>query len=141
MFPCRDEPEIKTIFNITVIHPSDYKVLSNAQEQLKRHQAIVDKILWTSFMSTTPIAASEVAFVIIDSNMKRYVYPTTDILWCYLETKKKLDYVNFIFATVRMSLSNYTMNNSISKTEHVIPKSPMKVVESHGLILYRYITD
>lgn len=142
MFPCWDDPEIKSTFNISVMHPARYVVLSNMQKltSAKRMESTTyDQFQWTHFTPSPAMFASEVAIAMISNDMVRYTATKADIMWYYPKSTKRLRFARDTVTAVRTSLSAYTKQHIIPETRHiVIPYSPMKTAGSFGLVIYRY---
>lgn len=68
IFPCWDEPGIKASFNISIIHPKEYIILSNMPIASK--MPYVENLEYTYFDVSPLIAPSEVAFVMFKASCK-----------------------------------------------------------------------
>lgn len=136
MFPCWDEPGVRAIFNISVIHPKKYRILSNMPARM--NSSISDEFMWTHFMPSSLIAASEVAIVVTDNNIIRHFDAMMDSVWCYPESVKNLSLAVSTIVEVRISLSKYTELSTMPRTQHIMIPSSLKIIGTPGLIIYRY---
>ncbi|XP_032674471.1 aminopeptidase N-like [Odontomachus brunneus] len=136
MFPCWDEPGIRATFNISVICPKEYTVLSNMPVQANWSMKY-DEGLWTRFMPSSLITASEVTIVVIDNNIFRHFNTVMDSVWYYPESSNNLSFALSTIIDVRLSLVKYTELSIILAIQHIMIPSPLKVVGSPGFIIYR----
>ena len=65
-FPCFDEPRFKTIFDISIVHPSSLIALSNEAEVSTDPISGQDGWSITKFKETVPITTYLVAFIVSD---------------------------------------------------------------------------
>ncbi|XP_032674470.1 glutamyl aminopeptidase-like [Odontomachus brunneus] len=135
IFPCWDQSEIRATFNISVVHPKKYKVFSNMPLQLIWPRS--GEILHSYFMPSYMLTVSEVTIVVTDNNIIRHFDFMTDSIWCYPESPKNLSFAFSTVVEVKMSLANYATLSILPEIQHIMIPSPLKVVGSPGLIIYR----
>ncbi|KAG5312428.1 CA2D3 protein, partial [Acromyrmex insinuator] len=82
VFPCWDEPELKTIFNISVMHHQKYLVLSNME--IQKQVMGKDDMIQTCFDFTSPMPTYLVVIVVIPKCdfYHRSNYNQTVNIWC-----------------------------------------------------------
>ena len=139
VFPCWDEPELKTIYNISVMHHQKYLVLSNMQMQ--KQVMGKDDMIQTYFDFTSPIPTYLVAIVIIPKCdfYHRSNYNQTVNIWCNLSLLSQVTFIYNIAEKVVQFMIQYTnKSEEISKMDHVlIPNFPVDGMENWGLITYK----
>ena len=69
-YPCLDEPNLKASFNVTMIHPSEYKALSNMPVISK---AATGGWTTTRFGKTVRMSTYLIAFIVCDFEYKQNV--------------------------------------------------------------------
>jgi len=69
-YPCMDEPDLKATFNITMVHPSEYKALSNMPVE---SNVTINGITTTKFGKTVKMSTYLVAFIVCDFAYKENI--------------------------------------------------------------------
>lgn len=132
IFPCWDEPDVRTKFNISVKHHKNYTALSNSPID----QVIIDgNKVWTHFKTTDDISAYHVAIILCTLDN----FPITN-MWHRKDVEQEtiFSHIVAINATSYLKRLLYSANFP-SKVNHVIiPGFQDKGLESWGLVLYRY---
>lgn len=81
-FPCFDEPELKATFDVSIVAPSNYTVLSNmpllTSKKLTEHDLIMHRFHTTPRMSTYLVAWALGEFEYIQTETTKDIYPTLD---------------------------------------------------------------
>lgn len=131
LFPCWDNPQIRTTFKISIQHPRNSMALSNMPI---RGQNPIDNIKWTYFHTTPPIAACHIAFVVTNYNYVRMNQNSS--LWCR-ECSKNFEFAKLIIKNVTSHLASEFEEVTIPKIDHVaIPNFPQDDTSKLGLIFY-----
>lgn len=146
VFPCWDEPGIKTPFNISIVHPNGYTVLSNMGEATYEPES--NNLNCTNFHVTPLISPSEVAIVMFDNTIRRTVAYNFGYMengrniWNLPHKNDALEFARTMIQEIKISMSRYTSRGSVtSKTDFImIPHSPAKVTGTFGLVICRYTT-
>jgi len=139
IFPCWDEPNIRTNFTISVKHHQNYKALSNAPF-IEKHTD--DKSMtWINFEPTDKISSYHVA-VIVFSNLERsYKAVVSEKVigwWCREEVEQEIKFAQTIANDATLYLKNISLLNFPHKLDHIIvPGFRYEGVESWGLVLYK----
>ncbi|XP_032687771.1 uncharacterized protein LOC116851947 [Odontomachus brunneus] len=142
IFPCWDQPEIKTSFNMSIVHSTAYKVLSNLPTV-----AVLDDIsnLKRTYFAVSPLMSlSEVVIVMFDDTLSQTETPEINIqkrkiIWARLVKQNKLNFFHEINDIVKFSLSKNALGQiMIPETNDIlIPGSPMKATGSARFTIYR----
>ncbi|KYN22132.1 Voltage-dependent calcium channel subunit alpha-2/delta-4 [Trachymyrmex cornetzi] len=138
VFPCWDEPELKAIFNISVMHHQKYLILSNMQMQ--KQVTGKDDMIQTCFDFTSSMPTYLVAIVVIPKCdfYHRSNYDQTVNIWCSSFLLSQVTFIYNIAEKVVPFMIQYTnKSEEISKMDHVlIPNFPVDGMENWGLITY-----
>ncbi|XP_032687676.1 aminopeptidase N-like isoform X2 [Odontomachus brunneus] len=144
VFPCWDEPGIKTSFNISIVHPNGYTVLSNMGELT--HKSESNNLNCTKFDLTPLISPSEVAIVMFDNTIRKietrynFIYMENGRnIWHLPHKNDELKFAYSMIHEIKTSMSRYTLRRSVtSKTDYImIPHSPAKATGSFGIVICR----
>jgi len=138
LFPCWDEPHLKTTFTISIMHHRNFTVLSN-MPPLFYYWSDINEFIWTNFFATPPMSTFQVAIVI--TNYPRMRIDKKTYLWC----EKCSDYNNKSLKFARRFIENITLHLesefsgiNIPKMDHVaIPNFPHDGTSKWGLIFHR----
>ncbi|XP_070547176.1 aminopeptidase N-like [Ptychodera flava] len=141
-FPCFDEPGMKAIFQVTVDHPRDYKVLCNTKVALDRPSAVSDT--WqVDVCEATPVMPTYVVGLVLVNpdyrSMERIRPDGFQIrVWSRSEVINHLDWLLDIADRSLLFFESYfTRNEVIRKSDHVaIPTHMFNAMENWGLVTY-----
>jgi len=139
LFPCWDEPHLKTTFTISVMHHYNFTILSNMPPRIYPWSNI-KAIIWTHFYTTPPMSIFQITIVV--TNYPRIRINENIYLWC----KKCLQYdqpLKFKLAT--RIIENITLHLqfklsviNIPKMDHIaLPNFPHDGTSKWGLIFHR----
>lgn len=140
IFPCWDEPGVRTKFNISINHPKNYMVLSNSPIGQKVPVITVftedsNDMVWTHFKTTYDISAYQVAIILSQLDH----LPDSNV-WYRKDVEQQIKFAQIVAINATSYLRNI-LNSAIfpSKVDHVIiPDFRDEGLESWGLVLYRY---
>jgi len=138
-FPCIDEPSAKATFQLEIISPKSFEVLSNTNiESLK----IIDKNKTTVFKNTPPMSTYLLAFAVGEFNrISRASSQGVEV--SVLSSKaNKVDDLKFSLETSIKILDFYEsffgVKYPLEKIDHIaIPDFSAGAMENWGLITYR----
>ncbi|XP_077419547.1 aminopeptidase Ey-like [Vanacampus margaritifer] len=143
-FPCFDEPAMKAVFHMTLIHPQDTVALSNAIN----HEAVNitmdgQNVLQTTFEATKRMSTYLLAFVVCDFGFIRSK-PGADVLIRIWARKQALeegqgDYaLNLTGPILAFFEGYYNSSYPLSKSDQIaLPDFSAGAMENWGLITYR----
>ncbi|XP_071569965.1 putative aminopeptidase-2 [Temnothorax nylanderi] len=132
IFPCWDEPDVRTNFVISINHHSKYTVLSNSPID----QVFTDDygMVHTRFQTTDKISPYQVAVVL--SELEHI--PNTTV-WCRQNVKQQINFAQQVAENATLYLKGMFPDGQFpSKVDHVVvPGFRDEGLKSWGLILYR----
>ncbi|XP_054578911.1 glutamyl aminopeptidase isoform X2 [Eptesicus fuscus] len=138
-FPCFDEPNKKATYTISIVHPKDYKALSNMPVQ--KEESVDDKWNRTIFQRSVPMSTYLVCFAVhqfhpITRTSKRGI-PLT--VYVQPEQKHTGEYAANITQIVFDYYEEYfAMDYALPKLDKIaIPDFGTGAMENWGLITYR----
>jgi len=144
LFPCWDEPRLKTTFAISVMHHEKFTVLSNMP--LRTYlESDINEFFWTQFYTTPPLSTFQIAIVITDylrTRINKNIY-----LWCDKCSRiiinnnqlLKFEFARKIIENITLYLQFEFRGINIPKMDHVaLPNFPHVGTSKWGLIFYRY---
>jgi hypothetical protein len=140
MFPCWDEPALKTRFEININHHKRYRVLSNVRRIQITEDALRNNRLWTTFIIPSLISTRQMAIALIDAS-KSYDEFDKAILWNRYGLQSTLTG----FATeVMQNISNleFVLNSEVSVNmfeidQIVVPGIKYDIIGKWGLVIYK----
>ncbi|XP_024890926.1 aminopeptidase M1-like [Temnothorax curvispinosus] len=144
LFPCWDDPQLRTTFAISVKHHRNFTALSNMPirmnytDQDYTDQNYTDHSLkWTHFLTTPPIATYHVAIAVtnyIPIRINKNIY-----LWCRKYLKDHFfELAKRVIESVTSHLETEFQGIEIPKMDHVaIPNFPQDGTSKCGLIFHR----
>jgi len=131
IFPCWDEPAIRSNFTISIKHHQYYKILSNAP--MIGNSTDDSNMTTTHFEMTDKISPYLVAVVLF--NLDRV--SDTD-MWCRQHVKQQIEFAQEVAINATLYLSRIFDTRILPKVDYVvIPGFRDEGVESWGLVLYR----
>jgi len=144
IFPFWNEPKLKIIFDITVMHYSKYKLLSNMPIQETEFKSISD--IWIHLYKNVLISIDNIIFVV--SDFYRLNSTETISMWCRPQLIPHAKFALNVIKNVTMHLKNYWINSkrfiewtlvsSESKVDHVvIPNLQDEVKQTLGFVFHR----
>ncbi|XP_007098311.2 glutamyl aminopeptidase [Panthera tigris] len=138
-FPCFDEPNKKATYTISIIHPKEYKAISNMP--VEKEESVDDKWNRTTFKKSVPMSTYLVCFAVhqfdrVDRISKRGV-PLT--IYVQPEQKHTAEYAATITKIVFDYFEEYfAMDYALPKLDEIaIPDFGTGAMENWGLITYR----
>jgi len=139
MFPCWDEPHLKTTFTFSISHHYTYTVLANMPPQIHQHSDMKEFIS-THIYTTPPLSTFQIAIVI--TNYHRMIINENIDLWCEESSKydqsKKFEFVKRIIENITLHLQSEFSGIKIPKIDHVaIPNFPHDGTSKWGIIFHR----
>lgn len=143
IFPCWNNPQLKTTFNISVRHHKTYMALSNMPVRASDEDE--HDTIWTHFRTTPAMSTYSVAAVVMPQFVSRR-NPSFDnvVMWSRSDhIAAYADFASDIAGRVARYLEDERRLNSsleVPEVNHVaIPGlMPYKTIATLGLILYRY---
>ncbi|XP_057331893.1 aminopeptidase N-like [Microplitis mediator] len=135
-FPCWDEPEYKSIFNLSLNHYKNYTAVSNMPISSSTESG--DGKILTSFQPTLPMSTYLVAFVLSDFEC----VSNADKTFNTCSSKKSYNGIKFIQSVGEKALPLLTQYTGIQYTlpkldNYLIPDAESGGMENWGLIIYR----
>jgi len=138
IFPCWDEPNIRTNFTISIKHHQNYKALSNTPF-IEKHTD--DKSVIWNFEPTDEISPYHVAVAVFSDLERSYRFiidKTVTNWWCREEVEQEIKFAQTIANDATLHLKKTLPHDFPHKLDHIIvPGFRYEGVESWGLVLYR----
>ncbi|XP_024867170.1 glutamyl aminopeptidase-like isoform X1 [Temnothorax curvispinosus] len=141
MFPCWDEPAIKTYFMISVMHHQNYTVLSNWP--IRKQYKVKNDMIWTHFNRTFAMSAYLVGIVIVSNFVRiekevQFLSPGVSV-WCRSSLTSQASFIHNIAEQITPLLEEYTnRTKGLPKIDHVmVPNYPVDGMEDWGIIIYK----
>ncbi|XP_054447594.1 glutamyl aminopeptidase [Pteronotus mesoamericanus] len=138
-FPCFDEPNKKATYTISIIHPKEYKALSNMP--VEKEESVDDKWTKTTFEKSVPMSTYLVCFAVhqfdyVQRRSKRGI-PLT--VYVQPEQRHTAEYAANITKIVFDYFEEYfAMDYALPKLDKIaIPDFGTGAMENWGLITYR----
>jgi len=139
LFPCWDEPHLKTTFTISIKHHEDFTVLSNMPPRIHILSDIND-FIWTHIYTTPPMSTFQIAIVITN-------YPYMRInenicLWCEkcseYNQSLKLEFARSVIEDITSHLQSRIGVINFPKMDHIaVPNFSHDGTSKWGLIFHR----
>lgn len=140
IFPCLDDPTLKTTFNISIMHYKDYDVLSN-MPQRKVEADEEYGMVWTHFDTTPPMSTYLVAAIMTNKSEFSKLRTEIDAIITQYRPHRLVDllYAQSIMENITLFLKREWKDvKIISKVNNVaIPNYEDNGVTNLGLIFYR----
>ncbi|HUY52982.1 MAG TPA: M1 family metallopeptidase [Candidatus Dormibacteraeota bacterium] len=139
VFPCIDEPEAKATFDLTIIHPTDKKVISNTQIL---NSSQLSKTETKTTFATTPIMSTYLlAFIVGDLEFRESKTKNGTVVRSYA-TSDKIDYVDFSLEVAVKCIDFYNdyfdIPYPIDKCDLIaLPDFASGAMENWGCITFR----
>ncbi|KAJ8344157.1 hypothetical protein SKAU_G00314860 [Synaphobranchus kaupii] len=145
VFPCFDEPAMKAVFRITIMHRESTTALSNAKETGSPETTEIDGETWyiTEFHPTKKMSTYLLAFVVcLDFGSKETNYLRTAVkTWARPEAIEAghADYAQSITGDILLAYEEFfNINYPLSKLDQIaLPDFGAGAMENWGLIMYR----
>ncbi|XP_058150075.1 glutamyl aminopeptidase [Dasypus novemcinctus] len=138
-FPCFDEPNKKATFTISIIHPKEYKALSNMP--VAKEEQVDDKWTQTTFMKSVPMSTYLVCFAVHQFDSVNRTSKSGIPLTVYVQPEQKhtAEYAANITKSVFDYFEEYfDMKYALPKLDKIaIPDFGTGAMENWGLITYR----
>lgn len=142
LFPCWDQPGIKANFSIAVEHPKEYRVLSNMPITAQHdYEGSSGDLRWTHFDDTSPISASQVSIILIETDLKDSMINNMDRVWHQPGVEKSLSDV--FSAITKARIFWYTImvyaSKIFPKIDYILfPNNTINAMDCVGLMIHRY---
>ncbi|KAK9543072.1 hypothetical protein VZT92_000881 [Zoarces viviparus] len=143
-FPCFDEPAMKAVFNVTIIHDQDTVALSNGME-IGTKDSVIDgvPVRVTTFEPTERMSTYLLAFIVSDfGNIKST--QNNDLLIRIWARRKAIDCrqgdyaLNITGAILQFYEHYYNATYPLSKSDQIaLPDFNAGAMENWGLVTYR----
>jgi len=139
LFPCWDEPHLKTTFTISIKHHEDFTVLCNMMPRIN-HTSDIKYFRWTTFYTTPPISTFQIAIVITNYP---YIHIDENIyLWCEkcseYNKSLKLEFAKSVIENITWHLKSRIGVINFPKIDHVaVPNFSQDGTSKWGLIFHR----
>ncbi|XP_071646562.1 aminopeptidase N-like isoform X1 [Temnothorax longispinosus] len=132
IFPCWDQPDIRTNFNISIKNNQKYIALSNSPSEDYVETTDDSGMVWTRFKTTYNISAYHVAVVLSD------LYPISENVWGRKSVESHIKFAREIAENTTLYLKNkFHKAQFPPKVDHVVvPCFRDEGLESWGLVLY-----
>jgi len=141
LFPCWDEPHLKTTFAISVMHHDNFTVISNMPFRIYLNSNI-NESSWTQFYTTPPISTFQIAIVITDyprTRIKKNINLLCDKCSRFNSNQRlKFEFAKKVIDNITLHLQSEFREINIPKIDHIaLPNFPHDGTSKWGLIFYR----
>ncbi|XP_043466325.1 aminopeptidase Q-like [Leptopilina heterotoma] len=136
-FPCWDEPALKSTFDISIKHFSNYTALSNMPVKAIYFDFVEEKV-WTIFQTTPTMSTYLVCFTV--SNFVNITKPGTNLtIWSRKSVVESMTLGLEIISRALPVLEEYTdVKYELPKIDIIaIPNYIHGAMENWGLIVFR----
>ncbi|XP_077272907.1 aminopeptidase N-like [Temnothorax americanus] len=136
LFPCWDEPHLKSTFKISIKHHRNFTALSNMPIQAKYEDEDDDDSMWTHFRTTPPMSTYQVSVVLL--NFCRVQINENINLW-YANCSKLplLNYAKRVIEVITSHLESEFNEIKIPKIDHIVfPNLQYNGISKWGLAFY-----
>ncbi|XP_062868491.1 aminopeptidase N [Trichomycterus rosablanca] len=144
-FPCFDEPAMKAVFNITLIHEPGTVALSNSRE-INKEQLTMDgsKVIRTTFAPTKRMSTYLVAFIVCEFTYVSNQKENKDLMVRIWARKKAIEAghgnyaLNITQPILEFFEKYYNATYPLSKSDQIaLPDFSAGAMENWGLVTYR----
>uniref|UniRef100_A0A3B4BFX1 Aminopeptidase n=1 Tax=Periophthalmus magnuspinnatus TaxID=409849 RepID=A0A3B4BFX1_9GOBI len=140
-FPCFDEPALKAVFNITLIHPQGTVALSNGKE-IGQSYEISKWAFTTRFESTEKMSSYLLAVIVCDFTFLSYIFVCFEIrIWARrkaIQSGQGNYALNVTGPILDFFQNYYNISYPLSKSDQIaLPDFYFGAMENWGLVTYR----
>ncbi|XP_039902910.1 alanyl (membrane) aminopeptidase a [Simochromis diagramma] len=145
VFPCFDEPDMKAVFKLTIIHRRETRALGNAAPY--ENNIIDDEWQYTTFRATPKMSTYLFAFAVVDDSFKSIPSPISNTDRVKINTYARPEAINAGHADyasdiarklLRFYESQFEMKYSMEKIDQLaLPDLYPAAMENWGLITYQ----
>ncbi|KYM96082.1 Aminopeptidase N [Cyphomyrmex costatus] len=137
LFPCWNEPHLKTTFKVFINCHRNYKVLFNMP--IQTYNIIDEKSAWTHFHVTPPMSILQ--FALVFTNFSRIRINENVSLWCDKCSNQQsiiFEFTKNLIRNITLHLESEFSEINIPKMDHIaIPNFPYDGTSKWGLIFHR----
>ncbi|XP_032687679.1 thyrotropin-releasing hormone-degrading ectoenzyme-like [Odontomachus brunneus] len=139
LFPCWDDPILKTTYNVSVKYPTDYMVFFT--QPARRISFDEFGTQWSHYEDFSSVQTYSLAIALVNGVTKSYEKHGIHYMWSQPKVKKAFTYA-YQIADQSMSylIQKFQMHieSEFQKIDHIIlPNSPLKSMGGFGLAIYR----
>lgn len=142
LFPCWNDPALKTTFNISIRHHKTHIALSNMPKRDSEKSDI--DMVWTHFHITPPISTHDIAVVVIPEFFKPYagIHQSNNfVMWYSHSLKKYTERAHSVALRVMSFLKseNVLGELKVPQVNYItIPGFQYEAITTLGIVLHRY---
>ncbi|EGI57529.1 Aminopeptidase Q, partial [Acromyrmex echinatior] len=139
LFPCWDEPHLKTTFTISIKHYRNFITLSNMpiKEHSTNYNLSKDNEIWTHFYTTPPMSTLQITIVMMTKRHSNKINENIT-LWCDCNIEHpSLEFTREIINNITFHLKSEFCEINIPKMDHIIiPNFPQDGISKWGIIFH-----
>ncbi|XP_032687736.1 aminopeptidase N-like [Odontomachus brunneus] len=141
LFPCWDNPAVKTSFRIKICYPLEHRAFSNMPAWSESKPGALMNMTCANFWETQVKPISHLTIGIFDNITTHPLSDEINNIWHHPGSEETLEYLHNAITSVMSYFSRHLelqAHEIIKKIDHVvISNSLMKSTGRHGLIIYR----